>query len=387
MTYKMNESHKQYKYLWREMLKDDVIDKAFQNMRKHKTRRPEILSIEANYDEEKEAMREMIFNTRPGPVPHPEKAFRPVKHKAVKRFEHGKWRTTYKPEIHELWLQHIIVVILAPIIMKTAYKLSCGSMPKRGAHYGMRRLRRMIARGGKGLKYFDKLDIRHFFDSIRMKVMIQELAIRIKDEWFLYVIERCYATFKKGLALGFYLSQWLANYLLEPLDRMITEAGFENYYRYVDDMTILGPAKRRLHELTVKIKQFLGQRFRLKLKRNYQVSLFDYRGKGRVIDFMGFLFWRNRVTIRKRILLKATRTARYIARVQKNGRRLFKNKAQAMISYMGWFTPTDSYECYKTRIKPYVSIKRLKQRVSRLDKKENRQYDRMGGGALLLAAG
>lgn len=368
------------------MLDNEVIDLAFKNLRRHKTNRPEIINIELNYEEERQAMREMIYNTRPCKVPEPEKAFTPPKHKAVRRYEHGKWRTTYKPEIHEQWLHHIIAIVLQPIIERTAYPFSCGSLPKKGAHYGMRQLRRMIAKG-KNIKYFAKLDIRHFFDSIRMDIMIRELATRIKDDWFLYIIRKCYEGFRRGLVLGFYLSQWLANYLLEPLDRFITESGFDIYLRYMDDIVIFGPNKRKLHALIVEIKKLIGRRFRLKLKNNYQVNKFIYKEKGQPLDFMGFIFWRFTVTIRKRIMLKATRMAKRIRRRKESGGRIFKRHAQAMISYMGWFTYTDSYACYLQHIKPFINVKRLKQLVSRLDRKENKQHDRMERGTLLTAAG
>ena len=383
----MSQGSKQYKYLWRKMLDYTVIDLAFKNLRKHKTNRPEIINIELHYEEERAAMHDMILNTRPGEVPNPEKAFVSPDHVPVRRYEHGKWRTTYKPGIHEQWLHHIIAIVLQPIIERTAYPFYCGSLPKKGAHYGMRQLRRKIAKG-KNIKYFAKLDIRHFFDSIRMDIMIRELASRIKDDWFLYIIRKCYEGFSRGLVLGFYLSQWLANYLLEPLDKMITDAGYDIYFRYMDDIVVFGPNKRKLHALIVEIKKLLGRRFRLKLKNNYQVNKFIYKGKGQELDFMGFIFGRNKVVIRKRIMLKATHLAKRIWMRKQAGGRVYKRHAQAMISYMGWFTYTDSYSCYLKYIKPYITVKRLKQLVSRLDKKENRhKNDRMERGALLTAAG
>ena len=39
------------------------------------------------------------------------------------------------------------------------------------------------------------------------------------------------------------------------------------------------------------------------------------------------------------------------------------------LSYMGWFSSTDTYDVFSTRIKPYVNIRAFKQRISRYDKK------------------
>ncbi len=136
--------------------------------------------------------------------------------------------------------------------------------------------------------------------------------------------------FKKGIPLGFYISQWLANYLLEPLDHFITDKlGIPNLIRYMDDIVLGHDNKKKLHQAIVEIKKFIGRRFRLKLKRNYQVFKFNYQKKngkvvGRVIDFMGFLFFRNRTTMRKAIMLSATRLASKLHAAKEAGRGYFK---------------------------------------------------------------
>ena len=91
---------------------------------------------------------------------------------------------------------------------------------------------------------------------------MKELAIRIKDDWFLYIIGLCLQGFNKGIPLGFYISQWLANYLLEPLDRLITEVlGLPKLQRYMDDIVIFASSKKVLQRAIVEIRKMLGQRF------------------------------------------------------------------------------------------------------------------------------
>jgi hypothetical protein len=267
-------------------------------------------------------------------------------------------------------------MVLEPIIVATSYRYTCGSFPKRGSHYGKRAIEKWI-RSEKGIKYFAKIDIRHFYDNIRIEVLMHELSIRIKDNWFLYIIRICLSGFRKGIPLGFYISQWLANYILEPLDKFITETmGIEKDVRYVDDMVFFANAKKKLHMAVVKIRQFIGRRFRLKLKRNYQVCRFDYEknGKttGRPLDFMGFVFYRNKTTIRKSIMLSATRLARKMHKAKEQGRRYRRKDLQAILSYMGWFDCTNAYQCYLDHIKPYVNIGKCKQIVSKLDRREKK---------------
>lgn len=371
--------HKEYKYLYQRMLDMEVIRKAYKKLRKGKTKRKEIQYIDEHLDEESEKMRDMIKNTRPPreKVEHPERAYKPAKRKPKWIFEHGKWRKIYMPLIQEQWLHHIVILVLEPIIMATSYKYSCGSFPGRGAHYGKRQIERWLKKDTKGTRNFAKVDIRHFYDNIRLKVLMRELSIRIKDDWFLYVIERCLAGFKKGIPLGFYLSQWLANYLLEPLDKFITgDMGIKKYVRYMDDIMFFLPNKKKLHIAVRRIKMFLGRRFRLKLKRNDQVCKFAYeKGEktiGRALDMMGFVFFRSRTLMRKHILTDATRLAKRMHRAKEAMRGYYKKHIQGMLSYMGWFTATDTYKCYESRIKPFVCIKKLKMILSKLKRRENK---------------
>lgn len=378
---------KEYKYLYQRMLDEDIIRKAYKKLRKGKTKRREIQQIDANLDAEVAKMREMIRNTRPGEVEHPELAYKPHKRTPKVIKEHGKERRIYMPEIHEQWLHHIIVLILEPIIVATAYPYSCGSFPKRGAHYGKKKIKSWMS-DIKGTKYYAKLDIRHFYENIRIDVLMRELSIRIKDSWFLYIIELCLKGFKKGIPLGFYISQWLANYILEPLDKFITKT-FQKYERYMDDMVIFSGNKKKLHEVIVEIAKMLGRRFRLKLKNNYQVVRFIYErpGKkiGRPLDFMGFLFFRDRITIRKKIMLSATRMATYLAKRKEQGKKWYLRKVESMVSYVGWFTCTDTYQAYLDRIKPCVDIGKLKKIISRIRRKQN--HESMVTGIVCREAG
>lgn len=389
---KREPGHKEYKYLYRQMLSEELIRKAYAKLRKGKTKRKEIQYIDAHLDDEVQKMRDMILNTKPPgvEVPHPELTYVP-RHRSPKRiFEHGKWRTIYMPEIHEQWLHHIIVLVLEPIITATAYPHSCGSFPKRGAHLGKRQIERWLRGDRKGTRNFAKLDIRHFYDSIRLNVLMRELAIRIKDPWFLYVVWICLKDFKKGIPLGFYISQWLANYLLEPLDKLVTVVlGIRKFIRYMDDMVLWHQNKKILRNAIMEIAKLLGRRFRLKLKRTWQICKFWYQGKrkiiGRPLDFMGFVFFRTHTRIRRSIMLKATRLAKRMHRTAVEGRRYFIKHVSAMLSYMGWFSCTDTYRRYRQRIKPCIEVRKLKHIISKIQRRNN-HHDRMEKGALLQQA-
>jgi retron-type reverse transcriptase len=364
--------HKEYKYLYTKMLDRDVILEAYKRLRKGKTKRKDIINIDINLDKEVDGMYQMILNTKPIEVEHPELAYHSRGHTPKIIHEHGKEREIYMPDIHEQWLHHIIMIVLEPIVISTSYKYSCGSFPGRGAHYGKKQIEKWI-KSGK-VRYYLKADIRHFYKNIRMDILMRELAIRIKDDWFLYIIEMCLKDFR-GLPLGFYISQWFANYLLEPLDKMISRE-FPYYVRFVDDIVIFGTNKRKLRILLAKIRQMLGQRFRLKLKSNYQICKFDYTTKdgrriGRCLDFMGFEFYRDKTILRESIALAISRMAGRIRKAKESGRLLYLKHIRAMLSYKGYISCTDTYDWYLSRIKPYVDFKKLRKIISKTDRRSH----------------
>lgn len=370
---------KTYKYLYKKMLDETIIKEAYKKLRKGKTKRIEIMLIDANLDDEVQKMKVMLENTKPSgyQVEHPELAFKPRKKTPRVIVEHGKERKIYMPEIREQWVHHIITMVLEPIIMKTADRNSCGSFPNRGAHYGKRIIKKWISEGS-GIRNFGKIDIRHFYDNIRLPILMNFLRERIHDDLFLYIVELCFKYIPKGIPLGFYISQWLANYILEPLDQFIKSLGIKKSMRYMDDIVIFDDNKKKLHRAIVEIMKFLGRKFRLKLKHNYQVCKFYYVKKnkkviGRRLDFMGFLFYRDKITMRKSIMLAATRLASRLASDYKKRKNYHHHHIRAMLSYLGWFKSTNSYHCFLDYVKPHINVKKLKRIISKLDRRKKHE--------------
>lgn len=382
---RVNENKKKYKYIYKRVTDMTVIKTAYQKMRKGKTNRKGIQHIDANLDYYCQKMKRMLENTRPEgvTVEHPELAFYPHKHEEIDIFEKKK-RKVQKPSLTEQWVHHIILQVLQPIFFKRLYRYSLGSIPKRkygkymerngGAHKGKKKLEYWIH---GGFKFFIKADIRHFYDSVRVDKMLETLSGYICDSWMVHLISLCFVHNRRGIPLGFYISQWCANMFLEKLDNLIIESGFR-HLRYMDDIIIVGNNKKALHQLIVKIKQTLGK-MRLKIKGNWQVCRFDYVKKdrkriGRPVDFMGFKFYRDKTVLRKHILRGMNRIARHIARRKAQGKKICCHQASSIVSRMGWIKHTDCYGWYLRHIKPLVEIRQMKGIVSKRSKKE-RQHD------------
>jgi len=372
---------RQYKYLYRKALDYSVIKQAYKNLRIGKSRRIEVIMVDANYDFYAQKIHDMILNTKPIPVKNPELAFMPEKLQPTKIFEHGKWRTIYEPPFLEQWIHHIIVLIIKPIFYEYSYQYSCGSIPNRGMHYGMRYIKKALT-DEKATRNFAQMDVRHFFNSCRRKDILNMLHRFIKDDWFLYLVYKCLYWFPNQLPLGMYISQWFANLYLWKIDHLIVNKLKAPYYvRYLDDMILFAPSKKELQKDIIEIKKSLGRQH-LRLKRNYYVSPFWYvkkNGKirGKKLDTMGFVFTREAVTMRKCIMIKTAQQARRLNKKRIQGKPLTWYDGVSFLSRVGWMTNTNTYGWYLQHIKPYDLIKRLKRLVSKHDRKEIDKHDSM----------
>ena len=139
------------------------------------------------------------------------------------------------------------------------------------------------------------MDIRHYFDSVDHEVLKRLLRHKITDRrmlWLLYeIIDSC----ETGIPLGYYTSQWFANFFLEGLDHYIKDRlRWKFYYRYCDDITAVARTKKELWRFrnVMHIKSdFIG----LTIKPNECV-----RPISEGLDALGYKTYQNRKFIRKR---------------------------------------------------------------------------------------
>lgn len=234
------------------MLEHSNVEQKFHKAAKGKTERPDVAVIlePTNIQRHVKNVVEQLENTAPEgyDIPHPEKAWKPSRHGKVCINEgtSRKVRMIEKPRYnYEQVIHHIVVSACYDIFMKGMYEFSCGSVPNRGAHYGKKYIERWIQRDKKNCKYVLKMDIRHFFESVDHDVLKAWLKKKIRDERMLYILELIIDGSEVGLPLGFYTSQWLSNFMLQPLDHFIKEQlKAVHYIRYMDDMVVFGKNKK-----------------------------------------------------------------------------------------------------------------------------------------------
>lgn len=187
----------------------------------------------------------------------------------------------------------------------------------------------------KKYKWFLKLDVRKYFDSIVHCILKQLLEKRFKDKPLLNVFFRIidsYQTSKgNGLPIGNLTSQYFANHYLAVADHYIKEKlQVSAYVRYMDDMVIWSNDKNTLLKIGNKFKSFIESELSLTLKPFCLNSIV----KG--LPFLGYFLLPEKIMLNK------------------NSRKRFKTK---LIHYAGKLQNGEwSQSDYQAHILPLIAF-------------------------------
>ena len=290
-----------------------------------------------------------------------------------------KWRTIEYVKFFPDGIIHTLMVMAAePTIMRGMNHWCCASVPGRGSKHAMKRVKRVIHHDRKGSKYVCKIDIRHYYHSVNRRKLIWALARKVKDKKYLKLVWDVLQTCEQGLAIGFFICQWLANYYLEPVDRFITTLdGVQHSVRYMDDIVLFGANKKKLHRARRDLEAYLRRTLGLTMKGNWQV----YPLKARPLDFVGFKFYRDHITMRKANFLRFTRQCRRVRKKIDAGRPISYAQASSLLSRIGQLRHCNSHAVRVKYVDP-IGIKILKEVVRHESKRRLAAQQRiLAGGA------
>lgn len=269
----------------------------------------------------------------------------------------------------EQCVHHAIMNVCEPLFRKKFYQYSCGSVKGHGGDQAKKYIAKILQKYPAKAKYVAKLDIKKFFANAKPSFIFRELRRTIRDKRVLRLFVLILRSNKQivdgqiikgGIPIGFYTSPIFANVLLNALDHYIKEnLGVEFYVRYMDDIIMFSPNKRKLKRACLAIKDYVAG-LKMELKPTWQVHRFTS------INFIGFQFKRGGlVRLRDRIFLKSVRCVRRVAAKVK----LTIHDCLRILSYMGRFKSAHTYAAFKRYISPYINIRELRKRVSRHYKK------------------
>lgn len=137
-------------------------------------------------------------------------------------------------------------------------------------------------------RWFLKLDVAKYFDSIPHAVLLAEIGRRFRDRRVAALWTRIVAAYEKspgrGLPIGALTSQHLANFYLGCVDRLVKETlRVPGYVRYMDDMALWADDRDSLRAARCAVADFLARELGLTLKSNWHLQ-----PTARGMDFLGY---------------------------------------------------------------------------------------------------
>ena len=300
------------------------------------------------------------------------KTFKTSRYEVFTVFE-PKERLIYRlPYYPDRILHHAIMNVLEPIWVSVFPYNTYSCIKGRGIHGAMTRVKKIL-RDHENSRYCLKIDIKKFYPSIDHAVIKQIIRRKIKCKNTLALLDEIIDSVNsapdpldksqtcrgRSLPIGNYLSQYLANLVLSYLLHRINKDNRVKGVLYADDGTYFSASKETLHELLEIIRQTLQDELKLTLKDNYQifpVAWNRYDDSGRGVDFVGFVFYRNQICIRKSIKQNFCRAA---ARQNRRSPPMsYIAYKQGICSWLGWAKYSNAKHLLQTIITPkyYASI-------------------------------
>jgi retron-type reverse transcriptase len=210
-----------------------------------------------------------------------------------------------RPKPREVWaadfrdriVHHLLYNHIAPRFYAGFIADSCACIPTRGTLYAGKRLEakvRSITQNWQRPAHYLKLDLANFFVSIDKNILLELLAKKIGEPWWLWLAEtilfhdprqdfeyRGNPTLLErvpphkrltnqpshlGLPIGNLSSQFFANVYLNELDQFCKhQIGARHYVRYVDDFILLHESPQWLNAAHDRIAEFLPARLNVRM--------------------------------------------------------------------------------------------------------------------------
>lgn len=340
-----------------------------------------------------------------------DKSFRPKEPKKKRVYDTSsrKWRDTYRVPFEPDGLMHIMVTqAMMDVLMRSMSPWSCSSIPNRGSARIQKRLRHAMQDRKKQSVYGAETDVRHYYQTIPLRPLMQKLERKIKDKEFLLLVALCITCTdmtlaeaeargltwedvvgdRVGLHIGLYINQWLANFYLEDVDAaLLGRDGIKFTTRHMDNIVILGPNKKKLHAAVHEIEAMLQERG-LAMKGDWQVYRTTFTRKAqtrrltmtekqrrlrhpRMVAAVGFRFGHSHTKMRKWNFLRLTRQCRRVKKKLDAGRPIPFQQACALLSRIGQLKHCNSHNVRVKYVDP-IGVKVLKEVVRNESKRRRR---------------
>lgn len=297
----------------------------------------------------------------------------------------GKIREIGITSIKQQVYDYVCVNALKPMLNAKIGYYQCSSIKNRGQKRAKKAIEKCIRQKYKKARYVIKSDIKKCYQSIRHDILFSLLKRDIKNDGVLYLVTTLVSTYSKndvGLCIGTYLSQYLANYFLSYAYHYATEMAcvnrknrktgrikkihpFTQVVFYMDDMVFIGANKKHMKRTMKMIIGYLKSTLGLELKHDtYQVI--DLFKPGSFVDVVGYRFYKDHTTIRRRIFFRISND---IKTIRKYGVNTDLKVCRGFMSRHGFIKVSDSVK-FKRKSK-YDTAYQIAREVIRNEAKSN----------------
>lgn len=209
--------------------------------------------------------------------------------------------------------QHALCNVIEPIFDKVFLPQSYACRRGRGTHICAVEVQAALRRMPDA--WVLKTDFSKYFASIRREVLHAEYRRKISCPRTLALIESIIPATGTGIPIGNLTSQLSANLIGHVLDRwMVHQVGQFRFFRYMDDVVVLGHCEEALQLLRMAMGWFASARLGLTFS-HWSVSPARHG-----VNFVGYRIWPTHKLLRRSSVLAAKRK---LARLTGEPRRLF----------------------------------------------------------------
>jgi hypothetical protein len=200
--------------------------------------------------------------------------------------------------------QQALCLVIAPIFDRAMLPRAFACRPGKGTHAGVVLLQSELRRETRlGPLFFLKTDFSAYFASIDRAVLWRLIEAKISCRATLDLIEAMVPRRGVGLPIGSLTSQIFANlYAGATLDRHLQQIlGERLWYRYMDDIVVLGRSSEHLARVKTSIEHFAARELGLRFSK-WQIA-----SVSRGINFLGYRIWPTHKLLRRDSVTRARR--------------------------------------------------------------------------------
>ncbi len=341
---------KSYGNLYQRLCSYKNLEKAFRKARKGKSSKWYVKEFEkdlaGNLTLLKKELETMAYQPRP-----------------LKKFviRDPKTRVIRKSSFRDRIIHHALVNVIEPIYERIFIFDSYANRMGKGTSAALKRFdifKRKANRdgkGGKGIGYVFKADIKQFFDSVHHDTLIKIFEKKIRDKkvlWLITIIIKNFDSEEKGMPLGNMTSQFFANVYLNGLDYFVKHVlRMKCYLRYVDDFVIIHKQKEILEKCRHDITEYLKS---IQLELHPQKSKIFLLYKG--VEFLGFKTFYHYRLLRNRNI---KRFKKRISKLKEQYDMNIVSQTQIYNSIQGWMAYAKGGNTFKLRKNLMKEVKNI----------------------------